>query len=144
MEIKIFSVWKAAEYQPINSTYAIRIFPSDTFSNSLPPLIDSPLYRKIMEYTFDDNDIHPFLQERGPVWFNENIAEKIIKDFVESKDEIETLLVHCSVGKNRSPAVALSLNEIFGLGADSNALKTRYEHYNRFVYEMMVEIGSRK
>ena len=129
------SLEEAVEHHPNKSTYVIRIFSSGGAGQT--PLQDSKLYKKINIYTFDDNDTYPFRIESGPKWFDEQIAEEIIRGFSEHKEGVEALVVHCVMGSNRSPAIAIALNEIFSLGQDSNLLMQEFEDYNRHVYNTM-------
>ena len=126
-------------YQPEKPTYVIRIFSSRLAERE--PLKKSPLYHKIAEYVFDDNDTFPFLIESGPVWFDEKIAEAVINDFSEFRTNVEALVVHCGLGANRSPAIAISLNEIFEFGQDSLSLMRQFDQYNRHVYEVMKRVA---
>lgn len=130
---------------PEKPTYVIRIFvtPSAKYPDLTAGLRlkKSPLYKRVVEYIFDDNDNYPATFELGPTWFSEQIAESIIRDFVNGKEDIEALLVHCTAGRNRSPAVAMALNEIFALGHDTDVLKQKYNRYNHFVYETLMGVG---
>ncbi len=134
------SLGGALEYSPDRSTYAIRIFFSSLTDRQ--PLMDSPFFKQIAEYVFDDNDVYPFWFEQGSVWFDDDIAERMIGDFIQHKEGVEALLVHCSLGESRSPAVAMALNEIFELGHDVDFLKSEYEKYNRHVYETMMRVAA--
>ena len=134
------SLREAVDHQPKKPTNIIRIFPSLSIKT---PLRYSYLYKKIVEYTFDDNDTYPFNFEVGPLWFDEKIAEAIINDFMGYRKGVEALVVHCSMGQNRSPAVAISLNEIFELGQNSDLLKQKFNRYNHHVYNTMIEAAQR-
>jgi predicted protein tyrosine phosphatase len=80
---------------------------------------------------------------RQNVVFNDGLALKILNDFAGLKDGCEALLVHCFLGISRSPSVAIALNEVYGLGRNTEDMKTFYSDYNRFVYRPLVE-NSRK
>lgn len=142
MDLHIFGKWDAQKFQPAKPTYAIRIFSSYSQDFDKKPLTDSPLYHRIVEQTFDD--IWPDYLGVGfsnPIMFTEEMAASIIRDFSAHKDSIEALLVHCSRGINRSPAVALALNDIFGLGHDSVRLKAKYKEANWFVYDTLKAVA---
>ena len=130
---------EAILHEPNKPTYAIRIFSSPTSDNGRDPLRNSDFYRKIVEYVFEDTD--PFIFQAGQTIITSEIARSIVSDFAEHKNSIEALAVHCYFGKNRSPAVAISLNEIFGLGANSKELKQKFNEYNRYVYDTLMEAG---
>lgn len=137
MEIFIANAEDAREFTPYEPTYAIRIF-SSNMGNSVRDLRDSKLYLKIMTYNFDDNQKTPPV-DVGPKWFDENIAKSIVEDFEPFRNEVEWLLVHCSRGRNRSPAVAMCLNEVFQLGHDTKEMMAMYPAYNTWVYETMLK-----
>ena len=92
----------------------------------------------ISEYVFDDNN--EFYQA-SLVTIDEKIARKILNDFEKKGIDKETLLVHCSLGKNRSSAVAIALNEIYNLGNDTRRLKKRFSEFNEYVYNMLIKVS---
>lgn len=142
MDLHIFGKWDAQEFQPTKSTYAIRIFSSYDSSSDKKPLANCPLYQRIVEQTFDDIwPGSPAVGFRNPTMFTEEMADSIIRDFSAHKDSIDALLVHCSRGMNRSPAVALALNEIFSLGYDSQELKMKYPDATWFVYDTLKAVA---
>jgi len=126
----------AVGYVPVVPTFAIRIFGSDGRFKDYG-LKNSELYR-IHEYTFDDNDPH---REGAPgrIIIDGDIAREIIEDFRNGREGCSDLLVHCSMGEKRSPAVAIALNDIFDLGADKEALRRKYSFYDRGVYDVMMK-----
>jgi predicted protein tyrosine phosphatase len=137
MNILIKSLSDAITYKPTEPTYAIRIFSPGPVGNERLdrfPLVDSPNYKHITVYRFDDIDYH----QRNKIVFDESIASKIIEDFAQYKDQVETLLVHCIMGKNRSPSVAMALNEKFDLGANVKELRKKYPENNKLVYRTMM------
>ncbi len=138
MKLEILSLKRAIQYVPKNNTYAIRICGERT-TDHLHCLERSEKWIDTNWYVFDDvwPDI-PGGVEPQEVLFNEEKANKIITDF-NNKDNIETLLVHCHFGQNRSPAVGIALNEIFDLGYNTNQLKVQYPDFREFVYETMID-----
>lgn len=132
MQIHILGYDEAEKHIPKVPTYAIRIWNTHGFMRPMGrgPLINSPNYKKIQSYEFDDIS-HP---ETGKICFDNNIAKKILIDFQQDFTGCEALLVHCTVGENRSPAVALALNQIFNLGNDSDELYDKFPELSRIVY----------
>ena len=128
------SLSDAIDYKPVRQTYAIRIH-SARFDVD-EPLEPSSLYT-IKEYIFDDRT--PQLGE-GKL-FDTMLAKKIIYDFKEQQERQKTLLVHCSRGLNRAPAIAIALNDIFQLGQDSEVLKQKFPETNWYIYDLMKEVG---
>lgn len=143
-EIHICSLEEAIAYDPVQPTYAIRIF-SPSADDSLYPLEDSPLFTTIQEHFFDDTfpDM-PFDVSTDPqdiyVPFVPDMAYRIISEF-EQQYRNETLLVHCKYGMNRSPAIAIALNDIFSLGHDSEYLQHEFPEYREYIYEVMIDIA---
>ncbi len=144
MDLHIFGKWDAQKFQPTKPTYAIRIFSSYSQDFDKKPLAKSPLYHRIVEQTFDDIwPDYPGVGFENPIMFTEEMADSIIRDFSAHKDSIDALLVHCSRGMNRSPAVGLALNEIFNLGYNPDELKTKYPDATWFVYRTLKEVAGK-
>ncbi len=142
MEIVIASIFEALLFEPEKETYAIRIFGGQHRDLASYRLKESPLFVHVAEYVFDD------LESGSPmaphyVWPTSGIADRIVAYFQAHGLESEVLLAHCLFGRNRAPAVAIALNDTFGLGQDSAALKRRYPHMNTLVYALMLEAGKR-
>jgi len=131
----------AMEYTPVAPTYVIRIASlQQDFRYSLK---DSGLYT-VAEYLFDDDDPTRWGRvSKDSITITERIAESILSDFKEKGLDKTNLLVHCSRGRNRSPAVGIALNKIFGLGHDTEELKKRYSETNWYVYEMLLRVAKR-
>ena len=139
MKLEILSLRDAIQYVPENKTYAIRICSERTVDH-LHSLEMSDKWVGSNWYTFDD--VWPGIPGGlGPqeVVFSGKKANKIITDFRENFSNIETLLVHCHFGRNRSPAVGIALNDIFDLGYNTNQLKKEFPEYREFVYNTMIE-----
>jgi predicted protein tyrosine phosphatase len=138
MDLHIFGLFDAITFEPVKPTYAIRLISGKCYSEERKPLFDSTLYRAIRFYQFDD--ITP-RAGRG-ILFTEAMARDILLDFTTQRSGIEALVVHCFFGKNRSPAVAMALNEIYGLGHDTDALKKKYNEANWYVYNLLKKTAS--
>jgi predicted protein tyrosine phosphatase len=141
MDLHILSWSEAEKFVPTEPTFAIRIFSS--WDAERPCLVKSHLYVWIREYVFDDNN---GIFRVWPVDISEEISSRIVADFAVFRDRVAALLVHCSRGINRSPAVAVALNEIFDLGHDSPLLKRTYsppEKWNITVYNSLIEAWRR-
>jgi predicted protein tyrosine phosphatase len=145
MDLIITGIIGAAKHVPSKPTYVIRInagvVPFDDFDRRI--LSSHELYT-VVEYTFDD--IWPdmvWTDNPRAVMFNESIAERVLREFQTDGLDKEALLVHCSRGKNRSPAVGIALNGVFSLGHDSDALKERYPDANWYVYNTLVKVAKR-
>ena len=67
--------------------------------------------------------------------FNEEMARKILSDFDAVKNRFENVMIHCTYGKNRSPAVGIAMNEIYDWGIVG--LEKKFPGYRRYVYEVM-------
>ncbi len=131
------SFLESQAHQPVKNTYILRIHSSH---GPMPGLPHPEQYRRVVDYTFDDNDAN---YHSGPMTITNDIADIIVKDFADHRSWIESLIVHCTKGKNRSPAVAIALNEIFELGHDSSELKRIYKEANGDVYRAILAAGQR-
>jgi hypothetical protein len=143
MNILIMSYREALQHFPEQATYAIRIGSSYRVRDRMPfdSLRNSPLYRVVNEYFFDyanPREVNP-----GIILFNTEIAEKMLKDFIGGRKKCKELMVHCSYGLNRSPAVAMAFNEIFNLGEDTFRLSKLYPEFDNFVFNSLIENASR-
>lgn len=144
MKLFILDLFAAMKYIPSNSTYVIRIesppnpeFDKKPFAERYP-LHKSDFYT-IVEYYFDDRT--PDFG-RGKL-LDEEIAQQLLTDFKERGSNKETLLVHCSRGRNRSPAIGIALNEIFRLGYDTAQLKKQYPEATWYVYRTLLEVAKK-
>ena len=139
MDLHIFGLFDAIKFEPTKPTYAIRLISGKNYPEERKPLFDSHLYRGINCYQFDD--ITPRVG-RG-ILFTEAMAGKILEEFIVQRLYVDALLVNCFFGKNRSPAVGIALNEIYGLGHDTDALKEQYNEANWYVYETLKRVAGR-
>ncbi|MBT6690176.1 hypothetical protein HN903_03585 [archaeon] len=73
------------------------------------------------------------------VCFNEIAAKRILDEFEEVKGDVENVVVHCEKGANRSPAIGIAMNEIYGWGAEG--LKERFPFYRKYIYDVMMRVG---
>ncbi|EKE28093.1 MAG: hypothetical protein ACD_3C00101G0004 [uncultured bacterium (gcode 4)] len=132
MELRILSLSESVAHTPEKPTYAIRIFNSREHLAHLFNLQKSDNYIWIDCYGFDDNEAH--WRQCWPVSINEDIAKKIIENFIKYRERVDSLIVNCTRWINRSPSVAIALNDIFQLWADSDELFAKYPDYNHLVY----------
>lgn len=145
MKLLVFGLEEALEYEPVDETYAIRIASSWVSIRDFGRLRSSPLY-VVKEYVFDD--VKPgFGKGKDDILIGEDIARRVLEDFKTEGLTRETLLVHCIGGRNRSPAVALALGEIFRLGYDTEELRRKYpllvlnQHICRTLKETAAKLG---
>ncbi len=130
----------AIDHQPDKPTYAIQVLSSG--DTEIPQLVASSLYRTVHQYVFDD--VWPGVGAGRMI--DSRTAESIVTDFREGMGGCEALLVHCSRGRNRAPAVAIALTEVFSLGHDVKALKELYggpNGANWYVYRMITDAAKR-
>ena len=143
MDLNILSLSDALAFTPTKRTHAIRIYSNYNHAELRNyKLVDSKFYLKIGEYVFDD--IWPGLESEDKIMFTSKLASTILADFESIKDECESLMIHCSQGVNRGPAVAIALNDIYSLGHDSSQLEKKYSESNWFVYNMLIEVARTK
>lgn len=136
MEIEILSLERALNYFPTVATYAIRIFsPSD---KERKELVNSQLYKAIRTYEFSDKS---HARERGERLFDESIAERMIRDFIDGRDGCECLMIHCNRGLNRSPGVGMGFNYLFELGQDLDMMQAEFPDADMEIYEIIKNTG---
>ena len=142
MDLLIMSLLDAVEYEPNKPTGVIRIFSAYQKGDKIweRPMVDSPLYKHIRTYYFDDVVFLDFVRE-NEIRFDEGLAKKLLQNFSVDRKDFECLLVHCSRGINRSPAVGIALNEIFCLGQDADELKREYNKFRRYIYETLKDVA---
>jgi len=142
MEI-IIKGWEwAVNYKPQKPTYAIRIVDlerSNGRREPFPPLTQDSNYIHVMEYVFDDVDPGYNPSPSRTRMFNQEIARQMLNDFQQGRKECLSLLVHCTHGSNRAPAVGIAFNDIFRLGEDTQGLMGRYGGYTRYIYSVLIK-----
>ena len=78
----------------------------------------------------------------NPKWrttsFNEDIARSILEDYEGIRD-IENVVIHCSRGENRSPAVGIAMDEIYGWGV--KGLREKFPNYRKFIYDILKNVA---
>lgn len=131
----------AVGYKPSKPTYAIKIESGMMrFDYQLQP---SSLYT-LQEYIFDDDNPRTYGKlDKNSITFTSDVAHTILQDFIMYGKTKDTLLVYCSRGINRSPAVGIALNEIFQLGSDTPNLKARFPELNEYIYDTLIETARR-
>lgn len=157
---KIFDCNTASKYKPEADTIIIRIFDSyhqklDKYPNFLvyPSLEHRNDFYEVIELFYDDVDATRWDEDS----FNKMVIEEDIVPFslmkakalLERIDSIThkdlkkyNLVVHCRAGVARSTATFIALNELYDLGYRN--LKEAYPHYNRQVYNMLMEASKNK
>ena len=71
--------------------------------------------------------------------FDKNKAIKILEDYDNIKKDVDSVMIHCNRGENRSPAVGIAMNEIYGWGIEG--LKEKFPNYRKFVYDILKRVG---
>jgi len=141
MDIHILSLWEAVHFKPTKPAYGIRI--NSTYLRRVPELEHEKLFRCIHTYTFNYTALDTPEQRATDSPFSESIAQLMINDFVAEWMSCDALVIHCLSGKNRSPAAAIALNELFGLGQDTAALQAQYPRFDLDVYNILKTVGER-
>lgn len=154
LDISVKSARQASEFNPRSRTTLIRIldFHKPTrLQRPYPPLLYESRFAKILSYSFDDLTPRPFQDGSIPAnkkhqykLFSESDAAKIIMDFSKIKDISDYLIVHCYLGRSRSPAVAAALNHMFSLGIDDSSFMDEDTRANMHVYSTMVQVAREK
>ena len=71
--------------------------------------------------------------------FNEESARDILEDYEKFGKDADTVMIHCSRGQNRSPAVGIAMNEICGWRI--KGLKEKFPNYRKFVYHTLKDVS---
>jgi hypothetical protein len=151
MNLEILSFEKAMEYIPLENSYGIRLLNShwECYNPDLPK---NNNWITINEYKFDDIWPRGWKEFQGEdellnyegwyhhrrVLFDENMAKKILNDFEKVKNKIENIVIHCTYGRNRSPAVGMALNDIYGWGI--KGLEEKFPWYRKYIYNVMMGV----
>ena len=140
MHISILDIISAHNNIPTEPTYVIRI---NSINHPLPLRLKESRRYTIREYFFDDIENIEEAKRESLHLLTGTEAETIVRDFQKDGLDKSHLIVHCTEGKNRAPAVALALNELFDLGRNSEEIRTRYGELNQYVYRTVIEAGKR-
>ena len=141
MKVFAMDLLGASEYVPREPTYAIRIFSGWKQDGGID-LQESSLYRRVSKYVFDD--VSPGLRRENTILFDREMAKEMLKDFKPYVEECGCLLVHCIRGRNRSPAVALALNEIFSLGGDTTFSREEDCEINWYICNTLLDVAKNR
>lgn len=97
--------------------------------------------RRLLRLYFDDTDG----KTRNAACFDGGHVNKVlgfVDKFVPVEDDDHTLHVHCLAGQSRSAGVAMALAEILSDGEWKPT--DRWQNYNSYVYQMLVEHAVRR
>lgn len=141
VKIQVLSKSMASIFDPSENWACISIV---TKEGDWPDFVKSQPSH-LLKMRFADLDMtHQELQEHykgqttesyGTPFFSQNMAKQILDFYLEVREKVDTLLVHCEAGWSRSPGVAGALSKIF-LGDDMYF----FNNYspNRFVYRLII------
>ncbi len=114
--------------------------------------IHSPDFKKIFKTSWEEikksspkiteESLISFLESQGQTWdrhilFNEAHAKKILNDYEEFGKNADNVLIHCYYGKNRSPAIGIAMNEIYGWKL--KGLKKEFPNHRKYIYHTLKE-----
>lgn len=80
---------------------------------------------------------------QGSKLFDEETAKRILLHFRDHYQTADSIVINCVQGKNRSPALAIGLNEIYSLGQDKDYLNAKYAEANWYIYKILIETASK-
>lgn len=131
LNVTILGYFDARGFLPTEPTVAIRAFDlmdDRPCANSDQPLAASPSWVGEIKAVFEDLDPIRYRKEgaldieaqllRHPFVFTQELADRYKREFeakVVQNPAVKALMVHCTAGVNRSPALARSLCEAFGI-----------------------------
>lgn len=119
-------------FKPEPFSLLIRILQVNEIPNELK---FQSFFKKILIYNFNDK------KELTKESFNQKILKQLKKDTQKIKEDFDTIIIHCSMGLSRSPAIALGLNHIYKLGFNERKIKKLRPRYNKFIYNLIKGIG---
>jgi hypothetical protein len=145
-----------AQNKALRPAIAMRIQGGELGGCNYMPFKTEP-YKQVFEYVFDDRDPAEdcpnmaetnginFIKKVGFIPFGKDLATIILNDFRTWQErDVRLVVVHCYMGRRRSPAVAMALNKVFRLGnpgMDPHTPCREYQGYNRFVYKTMMAVA---
>lgn len=106
----------------------IRILEPSYDTNGIPYQINNiEQYKNVLElYIYDTID--NYNNQNTKYIFNYEHA-KILNDFIITND-FDEVVVHCSLGISRSPAIMICIAKILGNSELENIIKEKYKFYN--------------
>lgn len=134
MYFNIYDDYSIRNYIPKGKkSILIRILEPSYNINGIPYKIDTiKLYKNILElYIFDT--INKNSNEDSKYIFNQEHA-KILNNFIINND-FDEIVVHCSLGISRSPAIMICIAKILGNNKLENIIKEKYKFYNLHIVD---------
>jgi|SRR3989344_2984952 len=141
MDIHILDFTSSLNFIPNKPTYALRIFNVTGPQDFVHELLYSENWIRIVNCYFHDTNPEEAKRLCFSHFLEIDYARKMVRDFARYKDRCEAVMIHCMAGMNRSPAVAVAFNDIFGLGNDSQTLRNQYTDLNEYAYETIIKAG---
>lgn len=135
MYFNIFDNYSIRNYIPKGkNSILIRILEPSYNINGIPYKIDTiKLYKNILElYIFDT--INKSNDDDSKYIFNNGHA-KILNDFIVN-NEFDEVVIHCSLGISRSPAIMICIAKILGNSILENLIKEKYKFYNLHIVDV--------
>jgi predicted protein tyrosine phosphatase len=131
MNVVVVSGDRARAYEPAGSEICISITNPEA-----DPVALSAQFRAVLRLAFSDiAGPSPFAWDR---LFSSDDARRTL-EFIGAHSDADTLVVHCTAGESRSPAVALALTELWGLTCAD--LEERYPLWNTWVRSELLRTG---
>jgi hypothetical protein len=81
--------------------------------------------------------------DKGCKLFDLDVASNLLEHFKEHRNGLDSLVVTCHRGINRSPAVAMALNQIYKLGHNHEELIQTHPQANWYVYKVLLEAAAK-
>ena len=132
MEVLVLSVDRARLYEPSGTEICVSV----TNPNAAPVAL-SPRFGAVLRLSFTDiAGPSPYAWDR---LFSADDAQRIVA-FVAAHAQAERLVVHCTAGRSRSPAIALALTELWG--QDCIGLERQYPLWNTWVRSELLRVAA--
>jgi predicted protein tyrosine phosphatase len=135
--ILILSHKEATLFKP-EDDYTVMIRVIDT-SNNFKPLFYNSLFKDVLKLKFDDLTAEDFILDPTLVEnyrLIDDIQVNKILNFFKKHINCKTIVIHCEMGRSRSPAVALAWCDFTKNKEFSNYIIRNY-NYNKTVYNKL-------
>lgn len=120
MKITIKNIWNVSEYNPNSKSILISIVDNKDFNTDF-----YNKYIRVLKMDIDDIDlcVYPEIANEKYNIFNINYYNQVIDFIKNAKEEgIEEIVLHCSAGVSRSPALAMGICKYLELEEEYKAI----------------------
>ena len=101
-------------------------------------------WRELQSEPMTEKSFRSYIEHKGHhegrvTLFAKEDAIELLKDYDSFGKDAKTIMIHCDRGKNRSPAVGIAMNEIYGWGI--KGLKEKHPAFRRYIYQTLLDVS---